>query len=338
MKREILKQFQGKDDVTHIISDNGIDSYLSQPRSFGDEAYAIAATKLNTVENDKKHVLFLFDSDDNEVGRYYIGKNLQGKTPSELIEIKHRLIFFESWNPTLKQWIPCVGINNNPLKEVASKAVPFNNDTNNSVKENRIKTEGTIGSQVSEHLGKTINRNVKTTRHLLLLQQLMNNSLYSYKHPSDTSNLPSFMWNDEGLFMGSNSILPYTIPFLWIRTIAKRNVDKFGEVIDLLNEEFGVEVSEEIEVVDIVKGIRQYGFSEFKPNFDIQVNKSLLSTFYGDCLSIENFIFFFGSNINMIDILPTKSNKVSISAASISLNKIISEMVDDFRNGQIESN
>ena len=132
MKREILKQFQGKENITHVISDNGTESYLSQSRCFGDEAYAIGATKLNTVENEKKHVLFLFNSNDEEVGRYYIVKALQGKTPKELIEIKHNLVFFESWNSESEKWIPCVGIlNNNSLKDIASKAVSFNNPQTN---------------------------------------------------------------------------------------------------------------------------------------------------------------------------------------------------------------
>lgn len=340
MKKEIIDRFEGKQNVFHIISDNGTESYLTQSRSFADEAYNLGATKLNTVENEKKHVLFLFDSNDMEVGRYYIGKKLQGQTPAQFVEQKDRLAFFETWNPESRSWVPCVGItNNNPLKEVASKAVSFNNDSfiKNSVKEFSRKIGETIGSQVTDHMGNTINRSVKMTKHLLLLQQILNNSLYSYKHPYDTSDLPSFMWNDEGLFMGSNSILPYTIPFLWIRNIAKKDGEKFNEVISLLNNEFGVDVSEEIDVVDIVQGIRKYGFRDYKPNFDVQVNKSLLSIFYGDCLSLDNFILLFGSNIDMSDLLPSQTDIVNIPAASLSLNKIINEMINDFRKGNLES-
>lgn len=108
MKTEILNQFQGRYNVRHIVNDNGIESWLTQDVSFGDEAFAKGACKLNTVENETKHVLFLFNSDDAEVGRYYLGKNLQGKTPSELVEIKKDLVFFESWNPEDKSWVPCV--------------------------------------------------------------------------------------------------------------------------------------------------------------------------------------------------------------------------------------
>lgn len=110
MKTEILNQFQGRYNVRHIVNDNGIESWQTQDVSFGDEAFAKGACKLNTVENENKHVLFLFNSDDEEVGRYYLGKNLQGKTPSELVEIKSDLVFFESWNSESKTWIPCVGL------------------------------------------------------------------------------------------------------------------------------------------------------------------------------------------------------------------------------------
>ena len=107
---EILSQFQGRHNVRHIIGDNGTESWLTQEVSFGDETNEKGACKLNTVENATKHVLFLFNSNDEEVGRYYIGKSLQGKTPSELVGMKQNLSFFESWNPESSKWVPCVGL------------------------------------------------------------------------------------------------------------------------------------------------------------------------------------------------------------------------------------
>lgn len=107
---DILDEFQGKTNVRHIISDNGSESWLTQEVSFADEAYAKRACGLNTVENEKKHVLFLFNDKEEEVGRYYMVKKLQGKTPDELIKLKSNLSFFESWNPEIKNWVPCVGI------------------------------------------------------------------------------------------------------------------------------------------------------------------------------------------------------------------------------------
>ena len=55
MTREILEQFQGKRNVTKYISDNGLVSYLTESRSFADEASSLGASKLNTIENEKKH-------------------------------------------------------------------------------------------------------------------------------------------------------------------------------------------------------------------------------------------------------------------------------------------
>ena len=121
MTRETLSSYQGENNVTKITSDNGSISYLTQSVSFGDETYATGACKLNTVENEKKHVLFLFNNDDAEVGRYYLGKKLQGKTPAELAEMKHLLCFFKSYNPNTNEWVPCVGLGNG--ESLATKAV-----------------------------------------------------------------------------------------------------------------------------------------------------------------------------------------------------------------------
>ena len=123
MTRENLSVYQGENNVTKITSDNGSVSYLTQSVSFGDEAYAKGASGLNTVENEKKHVLFLFNDADAEVGRYYLGKKLQGKTPAELVEMKHALCFFKSFNPETQAWVPCVGLSTQ--EDLSKTAVRF---------------------------------------------------------------------------------------------------------------------------------------------------------------------------------------------------------------------
>ena len=123
MTRENINSYQGENNVTKITSDNGSVSYLTQSVSFGDEAYQTGACKLNTVENEKKHVLFLFNSADAEVGRYYLGKKLQGKTPKELVEMKHMLCFFRSFNPETQAWVPCVGLSTQ--EDLTKSAVSF---------------------------------------------------------------------------------------------------------------------------------------------------------------------------------------------------------------------
>jgi uncharacterized protein YrzB (UPF0473 family) len=72
MKRELLNQFEGKANVTKIISDNGSECWFTQEISFEEETTAKGAVGLATVENEKKHVLFLFNDKNEEVGRYYI--------------------------------------------------------------------------------------------------------------------------------------------------------------------------------------------------------------------------------------------------------------------------
>ena len=109
MERQTISFFQGKENVTHIISTNGTEAYLTQSRSFADETNRLGACKLNTVENETKHVLFLFNSADAEVGRYYMGKRLRGKSLEELVKNRNSLIFFESWNLATNKWVPCVG-------------------------------------------------------------------------------------------------------------------------------------------------------------------------------------------------------------------------------------
>ena len=131
-KDEILPHFQGKDNVRHYMNNNGAESWLTQETSFGDETFVKGACKLNTVENDTKHVLFLFNSDDEEVGRYYIGKSLQGKTPSELVEIKSDLVFFESWNPESNSWVPCVDLSTkDDHSPISLRTIKINKPINN---------------------------------------------------------------------------------------------------------------------------------------------------------------------------------------------------------------
>lgn len=113
VKSEILSSFQGEDNVRHIIDDKGMECWLTPEVSFNDVANAVGACKFNTIENERKHVLFLFNSDDKEVGRLYLGKKLHGKTPAQIAELKKDLCVFESWNLKTNTWVPCVGLAGN---------------------------------------------------------------------------------------------------------------------------------------------------------------------------------------------------------------------------------
>jgi hypothetical protein len=123
MTREQLPEFQGRNNVTKIVADNGSISYLTQSVDFTTEAFTQGATRINTVETEKKHVLFLFNSQLAEVGRYYLGKKLQGLSLDDIIAKKAEMCVFESFNPATQSWVPCVGLNSQPNLASTSKAL-----------------------------------------------------------------------------------------------------------------------------------------------------------------------------------------------------------------------
>ena len=215
MKREILFQFQGKENVTKITSDNGTVSYLSQSRGFGDEAYATGASKLNIVENEKKHVLFLFNSEDKEVGRYYIGKKLQGKTPSELVALKDHLSFFETWNPESKSWVPCVGLSSNAP------------DPKTSLRKITI-SKPIVNPRTSDN---SSDIKVSLKKHELSLMLFDKNSEFNYYSLSDKS----LQWGykkDES-FYNNNAAVFGLSAYLWI--LNKLNKEDLCWLLDFLN-------------------------------------------------------------------------------------------------------
>lgn len=125
-KSETLVNYQGKTNVLHCVMASGREAWLSQERSFADETASKGACKINTVENEKKHVLFLFNENNEEVGRYYLGKKLQGLTPERILKIKESLSFFDSWNPESAKWVPCVGLKSSSQSTVTiSQNPPF---------------------------------------------------------------------------------------------------------------------------------------------------------------------------------------------------------------------
>lgn len=109
---ELLPSYMGKLYVTHSISNTGVEAYLTPPKSFAEEAVKLGGVKLNTVETDTKHVLFVFNQNNKEVKRYYLGKTLQGKSPQRLAEIVYEIITFDAYNPIKKEWVPCVRLFN----------------------------------------------------------------------------------------------------------------------------------------------------------------------------------------------------------------------------------
>ena len=118
MQRIILPTFEGRENVICVTSDKGVKAYLTKDIPFKEEATKLGGCKLNTIETDTKHVLFVFNQEDKEVKRYFLGKKLRGKTPKELVEIMDSIAAFEAFNPKTKEWVPCVGMINKRQEEV----------------------------------------------------------------------------------------------------------------------------------------------------------------------------------------------------------------------------
>lgn len=215
MRKEILFQFQGKEDVIHIVSDNGTESYLTQIRSFGDEVCAKGASSLNTIENEKKHVLFLFNDKDEEVGRYYLGKKLQGKTPSELVELKDSLAYFETWNPKSKTWVPCVGFSSNASSPKTSlRKISISKPIANS--------------KISD---KSSDKEVSLKKHELSLMLFDTDSEFNFYSLSDRSLQWGYKKNKS--FYNNNAEIFGLTAYLWI--IEKLKKEDLCWLLDFLN-------------------------------------------------------------------------------------------------------
>lgn len=144
MKRSELPFFEGRENVTCVTSDAGIKTYLTKPIPLREIAKRHGGCKLNTIETDVKHVLFIFDNNDKEVGRYYLGKKLHGKSPEEIVKIMDILVVFDTFNPNTREWVPCVGYHTkieNTLNRLSKVGSEFNNKniTNNSNNNERTK-------------------------------------------------------------------------------------------------------------------------------------------------------------------------------------------------------
>ena len=217
MQKEFLDSFEGKKNVWHIISDNGNESWITQEVSFADEICKKGACKLNTVENETKHVLFLFNDKNEEVGRYYIGKKLQGKTPSELVEIKKDIVFFESFNPESKSWVPCV--------KLSSKS----DDSQTSLRSIKI-NKPLINRNANNN---SFDEKNSMKKHILSIMLFNEDAEFNYYSFSDKSLQWGYKKNES--FYNNNDILGFTA-YLWI--IGKK--DKWEDIcwlFDFLNKQ-----------------------------------------------------------------------------------------------------
>lgn len=119
-KKETLPKYEGMINVTKITADDGSVSYLSPSVPLEAEANRVGAVDYAIYEKDGKHVFFLY----SETGesKYYLGQKLQNKGYDVLDTLMDKIVCFFSWNPNKSQWVPCVGLSDQPsLRSQAHK-------------------------------------------------------------------------------------------------------------------------------------------------------------------------------------------------------------------------
>lgn len=190
-----------------------------------------------------------------------------------------------------------------------------------------------ITKQLWEQFGEATNRKVTFTSHLLLLQQLIDNAFFIYRHSANTDGIPTYMWAENKLFFGDNSKIAYSVPFLAIRTFAKQDISKFDKAMDLINSEFQTaDLQDPYEALQSIKG---NGFVKYNPDFNITANIKQLNDFHRDSASLLQFINVFGDNVSLLDLLPSSHTKVHIQNASQAIDEFANECIEAFRDGNI---
>ncbi len=188
-----------------------------------------------------------------------------------------------------------------------------------------------IGPQVAAQIAENTGNSICTTSHLLLLHQLLGNSPFLYKKASNGTEEITYLFDDKGnLYLPENINLPYFVPFLWIKKMAQNNSSEFDKKLDALNSEFQADTNG-METQDIISGIRQNGFIEFRPRFDINVNRDLLITFYKDSRNLKELISFFGDNVAPSSLMNSRENELNIPWRSQSINGIAKEIIVFFK-------
>ena len=231
------------------------------------------------------------------------------------------------------EYIKNSSYNIRPYSEAPKGLSPKSNKQNSTESRLNIEEQRSLGFQTFEQFSKATNRNVFTSSHLLFLQQFLGNVLFFFKHASDKSEYPTYMWNENGLYLGDESKVAYAIPFLWIMGMAKNDKSKFEIFMTHINDIYHIE-TEHISVEDLVQGIKKNGFYNFNPDFNLEKNRIILSKFYCDSACMLRFIYDFGDKINTVDLLPSMNNRVHIFDNYL-LDEFVNDMVGSWRNGTI---
>jgi hypothetical protein len=108
ISERILPEFMGEKDVIMRFMDDGNKYYVTKSNSADEIILKLGVHKFEVKENDKKHVLFLYDCVSKMVGSYYMSKGMHGFTAQEIIAQRDVLRFYKTWSNEYKKWMPCV--------------------------------------------------------------------------------------------------------------------------------------------------------------------------------------------------------------------------------------
>lgn len=108
ISERILPEFMGEKDVIMRFMDDGKIYYITKSNSADEIILKLGVHQFVVKEDDKKHVLFLYDCVSRIVGSFYMSKGMYGFTSQEIIAQRDVLRFFKTWSNEYKKWMPCV--------------------------------------------------------------------------------------------------------------------------------------------------------------------------------------------------------------------------------------
>ena len=284
------------------------------------------------------------------IRRYFNGSREQLKADvNDLLEVTKYDISFEQMSALLICSLGYHGVNANwsekilnQMKQLCSRKLPdvelkwlFDYCDLHYIHKNPGKEFILLSEMAGRQTGRPATHEVKKihrTGHLLLLKELLGDSFYAFKHYTETSKYPTYMWAERQLYLNDKSKIVYAVPFLCIRRWAKEDVAKFNNTIDLLNKEFYVNI-DDVNCSNIINYIKLNGFWEYNPDFDINFNFNKLTQLYVDITCLARFIYLFGDNVVESDFLPF--NVINIQSASKAINDLANEMADEYMLGKI---
>ena len=108
IRERILPEFMGEKDVIMRFMDDGNIYYITKSKSTDEIFSKLRVHRLEVKEDDKKHVILLYNNVSNIVGSYYMSKGMHGFTAQEIIAQRDVLRFYKTWSNEYKKWIPSV--------------------------------------------------------------------------------------------------------------------------------------------------------------------------------------------------------------------------------------